>query len=201
MARKTGPKHKLCRAVGQAICGSPKCPAHKRPYPPGQHGPTKRKKMSEYGMQLQEKQKLKFIYGVLEKQFRAYYEEAARQKGKTGENLLRLLNSRLDYLVYQAGFARTLAGARQLVNHGHVLVNGNKVDIPSFQVRPGNVISLREKSLNIPVVKESLEATTFRPAYLEWNEATKSATYARYPERDEMPQNVQESMIVEFYSR
>ncbi|MCX7570520.1 30S ribosomal protein S4 [Tumebacillus sp. DT12] len=201
MARNTGPKHKLCRAVGQAICGSPKCPSHKRPYPPGQHGPTKRKKVSEYGMQLQEKQKLKFIYGVLEKQFRSYYEEAARQKGKTGETLLRLLNSRLDYLVYQAGFARTLAGARQLVTHGHVLVNGNKVDIASFQVRPGNVISLREKSQGVAAVKDALEGISFRPNYLEWNDAAQSATYTRYPERDEMPQTVQESMIVEFYSR
>lgn len=200
MARKIGPKHKLCRQVGIALCGSPKCPVHKRPYPPGQHGPTKRKKMSEYGVQLQEKQKLKFIYGVLEKQFRAYYEEAARQKGITGENLLRLLNSRLDYLVYQAGFARTLEGARQLVNHGHVLVNGNKVDIASFQVRPGNVISLREKSRDLAVVKESLEGAT-RPAYLDYNENEMAATYTRYPHREEMPQHVEEHLIVEFYSR
>lgn len=200
MARKIGPKHKLCRQVGIALCGSPKCPVHKRPYPPGQHGPTKRKKMSEYGVQLQEKQKLKFIYGVLEKQFRAYYEEAARQKGITGENLLRILNSRLDYLVFQAGFARTLDGARQLVNHGHVLVNGNKVDIASFQVRPGNVISLREKSRDLAVVKESLAIAT-RPAYLDYNENEMAATYTRYPHREEMPQNVEEHLIVEFYSR
>ncbi|KEO84545.1 30S ribosomal protein S4 [Tumebacillus flagellatus] len=201
MARVTGPKHKLCRQVGQALCGSPKCPVHKRPYPPGQHGPTKRKKVSEYGVQLQEKQKLKFIYGVLEKQFRSYYEEAARQKGITGENLLRILNSRLDYLVYQAGFARTLAGARQLVNHGHVLVNGSKVDIPSFQVRPGNVISLREKSRDVSVVKEALENAPARPAYLDWNENELAATYARLPHREEMPQTVQEHLIIEFYSR
>jgi len=201
MARKLGPKHKLCRQVGQALCGSPKCPVHKRPYPPGQHGPTKRKKVSEYGVQLQEKQKLKFIFGVLEKQFRSYYEEAARQKGITGENLLRILNSRLDYLVYKAGFARTLDGARQLVNHGHVTVNGNKVDIASFQVRPGNVISLREKSREITAVKEALELTGGRPAYLDWNENELSATYARLPHRDEMPQEVQEQLIVEFYSR
>jgi small subunit ribosomal protein S4 len=200
MARKIGPKHKLCRQVGQALCGSPKCPVHKRPYPPGQHGPTKRKKMSEYGVQLQEKQKLKFIYGVLEKQFRSYYEEAARQKGITGENLLRILNSRLDYLVFQAGFARTLEGARQLVNHGHVLVNGNKVDIASFQVRPGNVISLREKSRDLAVVKESLAVAT-RPAYLDFNENEQAATYTRLPHREEMPQQVEEHLIVEFYSR
>jgi len=201
MARTTGPKHKVCRQVGQALCGSPKCPVHKRPYPPGQHGPTKRKKVSEYGVQLQEKQKLKFIYGVLEKQFRSYYEEAARQKGITGENLLRLLNSRLDYLVYKAGYARTLAGARQLVSHGHVLVNGNKVDIASFQVRPGNVITLREKSRDVSAVKESLEATSGRPDYLDWNENELSATYTRYPRREEMPQEVQEHLIIEFYSR
>ena len=200
MARKIGPKHKLCRQVGQALCGSPKCPVHKRPYPPGQHGPTKRKKMSEYGVQLQEKQKLKFIYGVLEKQFRSYYEEAARQKGITGENLLRILNSRLDYLVYQAGFARTLEGARQLVNHGHVLVNGNKVDIASFQVRPGNVISLREKSRELAVIKEALEGAS-RPAYLDFNENELAATYTRLPLREEMPQHVQEHLIIEFYSR
>jgi small subunit ribosomal protein S4 len=201
MARNTGPKHKLCRQVGQALCGSPKCPVHKRPYPPGQHGPTKRKKMSEYGVQLQEKQKLKFIYGVLEKQFRSYYEEAARTKGITGENLLRLLNSRLDYLVYQAGFARTLDGARQLVNHGHVTVNGNKVDIASFQVRPGNVIGLREKSREIAVVKDALEGAPARPTYLEFNENDLTATYIRLPHREEMPQTVEEHLIVEFYSR
>jgi small subunit ribosomal protein S4 len=201
MARTTGPKHKVCRQVGQALCGSPKCPVHKRPYPPGQHGPTKRKKVSEYGVQLQEKQKLKFIYGVLEKQFRAYYEEAARQKGITGENLLRMLNSRLDYLVYQAGFARTLAGARQLVTHGHILVNGNKVDIASFQVRPGNVISLREKSRDVTVIKESIENAPARPAYLDWNANELAATYARLPHREEMPQTVQEHLIIEFYSR
>ncbi|HEU4965222.1 MAG TPA: 30S ribosomal protein S4 [Bacilli bacterium] len=201
MARYTGPKHKLCRQVGQALCGSAKCPVHKRPYPPGQHGPTKRKKVSEYGMQLQEKQKLKFIYGVLEKQFRSYYDEAARQKGITGENLLRLLSSRLDWQVYQAGFARSLAGARQLVNHGHVLVNGNKVDIASFQLRPGNVVSLREKSMGLDVVKASVEATSARPAYIEWNDADQSFTYTRLPHREEMPQEVQEQQIVEFYSR
>jgi len=200
MARKTGPKHKLCRTVGQALCGSAKCPSHKRPYPPGQHGPTKRSKMSEYGVQLQEKQKLKFIYGVLEKQFRGYFEVAARQKGITGENLLRILNSRLDYLVFQAGFAPTLASARQLVNHGHILVNGNKVDIASFQVRPGNVISLREKSRDVALIKETVEVAT-RPAYLDFNADALSATYTRYPSREEMPQNVQESQIVELYSR
>jgi small subunit ribosomal protein S4 len=201
MARNVGPKHKLCRQVGMALCGSPKCPVHKRPYPPGQHGPTKRKKMSEYGVQLQEKQKLKFIYGVLEKQFRSYYEEAARQKGITGENLLRLLNSRLDYLVYKAGFSNTLAGARQLVNHGHILVNGNKVDIPSFQVRPGNVITLREKSREVAVVKEALASAPARPAYLDWNENEQAATYTRLPYREEMPAEVQEHLIIEFYSR
>lgn len=201
MARSTGPKHKLCRQVGQALCGSAKCPVHKRPYPPGQHGPTKRKKMSEYGLQLQEKQKLRYIFGVLEKQFRAYYEEAARQSGITGENLLRQLNSRLDYLVYQAGFARTLQGARQLVNHGHVTVNGNKVDIASFAVRPGNVISLREKSRDLTPVKDALEGVSARPAYLEWDANSLSATYSRFPSREEMPQQIQESMIVEYYSR
>jgi len=200
MARKTGPKHKLCRTVGQALCGSPKCPSHKRPYPPGQHGPTKRAKVSEYGVQLREKQKLKFIYGVLEKQFRGYFEEAARQKGITGENLLRILNSRLDYLVFQAGFAPTLAAARQLVTHGHVLVNGNKVDIASFQVRPGNVISLREKSRDLALVKESVEVA-MRPAYIDFNANELAATYTRFPSREEMPQNVQESQIVELYSR
>lgn len=200
MARKTGPKHKLCRTVGQALCGSPKCPSHKRPYPPGQHGPTKRSKVSEYGVQLREKQKLKFIYGVLEKQFRGYFEEAARQKGITGENLLRILNSRLDYLVFQAGFAPTLAAARQLVTHGHVLVNGNKVDIASFQVRPGNVISLREKSRDLAIVKDSVEVAV-RPAYVDFNANELSATYTRFPSREEMPQNVQESQIVELYSR
>jgi small subunit ribosomal protein S4 len=156
--------------------------------------------VSEYGVQLREKQKLKFIYGVLEKQFRGYFEEAARQKGITGENLLRILNSRLDYLVFQAGFAPTLAAARQLVTHGHVLVNGNKVDIASFQVRPGNVISLREKSRDLAIVKDSVEVAV-RPAYVDFNANELSATYTRFPSREEMPQNVQESQIVELYSR
>lgn len=201
MARRTGAKHKLCRQVGHPLCGSPKCPAIKRPYPPGQHGPTKRTKRSEYGIQLLEKQKLRYIYGVQEKQFRRYYDEAARRKGITGANLFELLETRLDNIVYRVGFARTLDGARQLVSHGHVTVDGNRVDIASFSVKPGQVIGLTEKGHEMSVVKESLDNRPILPPYLAFDENTLTATLTRKPERTEIPVDVNETLIVEFYSR
>ncbi|WP_026975421.1 30S ribosomal protein S4 [Alicyclobacillus contaminans] len=201
MARRTGPKHKLCRTVGVALCGSPKCPVHKRPYPPGQHGPGKRVKRSEYGMQLLEKQKLRYVYGVQEKQFRRYYEEAARRPGITGDNLLQLLETRLDNLVYRLGFAPTLDAARQIVNHGHVRVNGKRVDIASYRVRPGDEISLSERGYQIPIVQASLENKVSVEPYLSFDAATKTGKLERIPAREEIPVPVNETLVVEFYSR
>lgn len=201
MARRTGAKHKLCRQVGYPLCGLAKCPAHKRPYPPGQHGPTKRTKRSEYGIQLLEKQKLRYIYGVQEKQFRRYYEEAARRKGITGANLFELLETRLDNIAYRLGFARTLDGARQLVTHGHVTVNGKRVNIPSYSVKVGDAIGLTEKGRELQVVKESLENRPVLPPYLSFDEATLTGVLTRKPERTEIPVDVNETLIVEFYSR
>ncbi|PZN11550.1 MAG: 30S ribosomal protein S4 [Bacillota bacterium] len=201
MARYTGPKHAMCRRVGRPLCGSPKCPALKRPYPPGQHGPGRRQKLSEYGRRLLEKQKLRFMYGVLERQFRRYFERAQRARGNTGERLLQLLETRLDNLVYRLGFAPTIWAARQLVVHGHIQVNGRKVDRPSYQVRPGDVIAVREKSRRIPMIQESLESAQRVPDYLSVEPEKFQGTLLRVPARDEIPVDVEESLIVEFYSR
>ncbi|HEY8394623.1 MAG TPA: 30S ribosomal protein S4 [Thermaerobacter sp.] len=201
MARYTGPKHAMCRRVGRPLCGSPKCPALKRPYPPGQHGPGRRQKLSEYGRRLLEKQKLRFMYGVLERQFRRYFERAQRARGNTGERLLQLLETRLDNLVYRLGFAPTIWAARQLVVHGHIQVNGRKVDRPSYQVRPGDVIAVREKSRRIPLIQESLENAQRVPDYLSVEPEKFQGTLLRVPARDEIPVDVEESLIVEFYSR
>lgn len=201
MSRRTGAKHKLCRTVGQPLCGSPKCPVHKRPYPPGQHGPTKRTRRSEYGTQLLEKQKLRHIYGVQEKQFRKYYEEAARRTGITGDNLVFLLETRLDNVAYRLGFAQTLDGARQLVNHRHVTVNGKKVDIASYHVKPGDVIGLTERGQQIPVVRESLESRPASAPYFSFDANANTGVLERLPNREEVPIVVNETLIVEFYSR
>lgn len=201
MSRRTGPKHKLCRRAGEALCGSPKCPVHKRPYRPGQHGANARRKVSEYGTQLLEKQKLRHVYGVQERQFRRYYDEAARRTGITGENLMELLETRLDNVVFRLGYGRTLDGARQLVNHRHVTVNGKRVDIPSYHVRTGDVIGLVEKSKQIPVVKESLEGRPSTPPYLSFEESSLTGTLERMPKREEIPVHVNETLIIEFYSR
>ncbi len=201
MARRTGPKHKLCRAAGEALCGSPKCPALKRPYPPGQHGPNKRSRKSEYGTQLMEKQKLRYIYGLLDKQFRRYYDEAARREGVTGDNLLTLLECRLDNLAYRFGFARTIDGARQVVTHGHLRVNGKRVDIPSYGVKPGDVITLSEKASSMKHIAESLEARPAIVPYLSFDDATTSGKLERVPLRDEIPVHINEALIVEYFSR
>lgn len=199
MARYTGPRWKLSRRLGISLSGTGK--ELKRPYPPGQHGPTQRRKVSEYGSQLQEKQKLRFMYGLNERQFRNLFVRAGKMRGIHGENFMMLLESRLDNLVYRLGFARTRAQARQLVVHGHITVNGKKVDRPSFQVKPNDVIGLREKSRKLGIIKEALEERSFLPDYLTFDESKLEGTYTRLPERGELPAEINESMIVEFYSR
>lgn len=201
MSRNTGPKHRMCRRVGQPLCGLPNCPALKRPYPPGQHGQRQRRKESEYGKQLLEKQKLRFIYGVTERQFRRYFNEARRGMGRPGDRLLQLLETRLDNTVYRLGFARTLHQARQLVTHGHILLNGHKVDIPSHRVSPGDTVSLREKSRNLDIVKAAVEAGSEVPPYLERDAEGLSGRLVRLPTREEIPAPVEVELVVEFYSR
>jgi small subunit ribosomal protein S4 len=199
MARYTGPKFKLSRRLGISLSGTGK--ELKRPFPPGQHGPGQRRKLSGYGAQLQEKQKLRHMYGLSEKQFRNLFDKAVKMKGIAGENFMFLLESRLDNLVYRIGFANSRAGARQLVAHGHVTVNGKKVDIPSYLVSPGDVIGLRERSRSLKVIKEALEARRHLPNYLEYNDQAMEGRYVRLPERSELSQDIDERQIVEFYSR
>lgn len=200
MARYTGPIWKKSRRLGISLTGTGK-ELDKRPYAPGQHGPNQRKKISEYGLQQQEKQKLRFMYGLNERQFRTLFNRAGKMKGVHGENFMLLLDSRLDNLVYRLGFARTRRQARQLVNHGHITVDGARVDIPSYLVKPGQVIGLREKSKNLDIVKEALEVNNFVPDYLTLDENKLEGTFTRYAEREELPAEINESLIVEFYSR
>jgi small subunit ribosomal protein S4 len=200
MARYTGPSWKLSRRLGISLSGTGK-ELEKRPYAPGQHGPNQRKKLSEYGLQLQEKQKLRHTYGVTERQFRNLFDIAGKMTGKHGENFMILLECRLDNLVYRMGLARTRRGARQLVNHGHVMVDGKRVDIPSFRVKIGQTISLREKSQNLTAVKEAVEVNNFVPEYLAFDADKLTATFTRLPERSELPAEINEALIVEFYSR
>ncbi|PYZ97187.1 30S ribosomal protein S4 [Alteribacter lacisalsi] len=200
MARYTGPSWKLSRRLGISLSGTGK-ELQKRPYGPGEHGPNQRKKMSEYGLQLQEKQKLRHLYGMNERQFRRMFDEAGNMKGIHGENFMILLESRLDNLVYRSGLARTRRQARQLVNHGHITVDGGRVDIPSYRVKPGQTITLREKSRNLTAVKEALDVNDFVPAYFEFNAESLEGKYTRLPERSELPAEINEQLIVEFYSR
>ena len=200
MARYTGPSWKISRRLGISLSGTGK-ELEKRPYAPGPHGPGQRKKLSEYGLQLQEKQKLRHMYGVNERQFRTLYDKAAKLPGKQGENFMILLETRLDNLVYRLGLARTRRQARQLVNHGHILVDGSRVDIPSFSVKPGQTIALREKSQNLAVVKESVEVNNFVPEYLAFDAEKLEGTFTRLPERSELAPEISEQLIVEFYSR
>ena len=208
MARYTGPDCKLCRRektklfLKGAKCESPKCPVERRPYPPGQHG-RGRIKESEYLLQLREKQQARRIYGVLEAQFRNYYEEAARRKGITGENLLQLLETRLDNVVYRAGFARSRDQARQLVSHGHVTVNGRKVNVPSAALKPGDVVQLRERMRGNIHVMETIAALSGRtpPAWLEVDQQELRATVRSLPTRDQIDLPIQEQLIVELYSK
>ncbi|WP_442595512.1 30S ribosomal protein S4 [Neobacillus sp. D3-1R] len=200
MARYTGPSWKLSRRLGISLSGTGK-EIEKRPYAPGPHGPNQRKKLSEYGMQLQEKQKLRHMYGVTERQFRNLFDKAGKMPGKHGENFMILLEARLDNVVYRLGLARTRRAARQLVNHGHILVDGSRVDIPSYRVAAGQTISLREKSRNLDVVKEAVEVNNFVPDYLTFDADKLEGTFTRLPERSELPAEINEALIVEFYSR
>jgi len=200
MARYTGPAWKLSRRLGISLSGTGK-EIEKRPYPPGQHGPTQRIKLSEYAMQLQEKQKLRFMFGVNERQFKTLFDKSGKMPGKHGENFMILLEARLDNVVYRMGLARTRRAARQLVNHGHILVDGKRVDIPSFSVKPGQEIALREKSNNLDVINEALEVNNFVPEYVTFNVDTKSGQFVRMPERGELAAEINEALIVEYYSR
>ena len=200
MARYTGPAYKKSRRLGFSTLETGKELA-RRPYAPGQHGTDRKKKLSEYGVQMQEKQKMRFMYGLTEKQFKRTFERAQKMDGIAGENFFKLLESRLDNIVYRMGLSNTRRGARQLVNHGHVMVNGKKVDIPSFEVKPGSTITLKENSKEHPAVKLALEGRTSRPAYVEFDEKKMTGTYVRYPERNELTAEINESLIVEFYNR
>ena len=201
MSRYTGPVYKKSRRLGFSTLENGKDIA-KRPYAPGQHGNDKKRgKASEYKMQLMEKQKVRLMYGVNEKQFRITFDQAGKMKGVHGENLLFLLESRLDNIVYRAGFATTRRGARQLVNHGHVTVNGKKVDIPSYRVKINDVVSLKEDDKNLKVINESLERKAKRVDFISYNDSKKEATLIRKPERSELTADINEALIVEFYSR
>lgn len=211
MARYKGPVCKLCRREGQKLflkgtkCYTEKCPIERRAYPPGHHGPAqaRRRKQSDYAVQLREKQKVKRIYGLGEQQFRNLFQQAALQTGITGENLIVSLESRLDNLVFRMGFACSRAQARQLVRHRHVEVNGRPVDVPSFQVRVGDEVAVKAKSRRLPLIEESLESRT-RPDLLEWlalDEKNRVGRLVRKPTREEIPLAAQEQLIVELYSK
>ena len=200
MSRYTGSSYKQARRVGFSI-GETGKELSRRPYGPGQHGNDRKGKLSDYGTQLKEKQKVRFMYGVNERQFRKTFDEAAKISGIHGTNFLRLLESRLDNLVYRIGFASTRRGARQLVNHGHVTVNGKKVDIPSYRVKVGDVISLKDDDKNLKVVAESLSKVTKRVEFITYDEGKMEATYVRLPERNELNADINEALIVEFYNK
>ena len=201
MARYIGPKSRIARRFGEAIFGPDKV-LDRRNYAPGQHGVNRRKKSSEYGIQLAEKQKAKYTYGVLERQFRLLFAQASRIKGITGEILLQLLESRLDNVVYRLGIAPTRAAARQLVSHRHITVNGKVVNIPSYQVKPGQVVAVREKAKSLEVIAASLEGFNHsKYPWLEWNEADKAGKFLNVPQREEIPENIKEQLIVELYSK
>ena len=199
MARYTGPSWKQSRRLKFSILETGK-ELQKRPYAPGQHG-QKRGKLSEYGLQLQEKQKVRFYYGVNEKQFRNLFEKSAKLPGKQGDNFLFLLESRLDNLVYRMGFAVTRRQARQLVCHGHIVVDGKKADIPSMLIQPGQTISLKPASKGLQIVKDALEATVSRVEFVSYDEATMVGTFVRLPERSEILPEIRENLIVEFYNK
>jgi small subunit ribosomal protein S4 len=201
MARYTGPKSRISRRFGEAIFGPDKALA-KRNYPPGQHGNNRRRKTSEYGIMLAEKQKAKYTYGVLEKQFRNMFEKAARTSGITGEILLQMLESRLDNIVFRLGIAPTRAAARQLVTHRHIVVDGKVVGIPSYAVKPGQVIGVREKSKSLEVIAASLAGFNHsKYPWLEWDENLKAGKYLHKPERADIPETIKEQLIVELYSK
>ena len=200
MSRYTGPANKKSRRVGFSTLENGKDLA-KRPYKPGQHGQDRKAKASNYSIQLNEKQKVKFTYGLNEKQFRLLFNKAGKMQGIHGENFFRLLESRLDNIVYRMGLSRTRRGARQIVNHGHILVNGKKVDIPSYMVKPGDVISVKESSKDHKAIKEALEAINNTVEFVTFDKNKLEGTYVRLPERSELSSDINEALIVEFYSR
>ena len=202
MARFIGPTTRLSRRFGQPLFGATKA-YEKRPYPPGQHGPRLRRKLSEYAIGLNEKQKLRYVYGLLERQFRRTFDKAKNEKGVTGERFLQLLETRLDSVVYSLGFAKTRAAARQLVNHGHVRVNGGKVDIASFTVKVGDEVMIKDTPTSRQIATRNLEETRARnvPGWLSLNSETYTGIANRLPTREEMTQDINEQLIVEFYSR
>ncbi len=201
MARYTGPKTKISRKFGEPILGNGKW-LGKNSNPPGQHGATrKRKSLGEYALQLREKQKAKYTYGVLERQFRKTFEEAARRKGVTGENLIKLLEARLDNTVFRMGIAASRPAARQLVSHKHITVNGEVVNVPSFQLKPGDIIGLKEKSMGNTSVTSQFRGKNQKFNWLDWNETGMKGTFITYPERESVPENIKEQLIVELYSK
>lgn len=202
MARYIGPKTRVARKFGEAIYGPDKHLERKN-FPPGQHGMNKkRKKTSEYGIQLREKQKAKYTYGMLERQFRNTFEKASRTKGVTGEVLLQLLEARLDNVVFRLGIAPTRSGARQLVSHRHITVNGDVVNIPSFQLKPGDIIGVREKSKSLETIADSLSTRKFtKLPWLEWDDAQMAGKFMSMPDRTDIPENIKEQLIVELYSK
>ena len=201
MARYIGPKSKIARKFGEAIFGPDKVLSRKN-YPPGQHGNNKRKKTSEYGIQLKEKQKAKYTYGVLEKQFRLLFEKASRSKGIKGEVLLQLLESRLDNVVYRLGLAPTRAAARQLVSHKHITLNGRVTNIASCLVKPGQIVGVRERDKSMEVIQAALSGFSHsKYPWLEWDETTMSGKFLHLPDRADIPENIKEQLIVELYSK
>ena len=201
MARYTGPTSKIARKFGEAIFGDDKS-FEKKNYPPGQHGQNRRRgKKSEYAVQLMEKQKAKYTYGILERQFRNLFAKANRSKGVTGEVLLQLCESRLDNVVYRMGISTTRRGARQLVSHRHITVNGELVNIPSYSLKAGDVVGVREKSKSIQAIQDALSASSAVYEWITWNSEKKEGTFVSIPERIQIPENIKEQLIVELYSK
>ncbi|MBW3666839.1 MAG: 30S ribosomal protein S4 [Actinobacteria bacterium] len=201
MARYTGPRHRACRRARTPLCQSKRCPVDRRPYPPGEHG-RGRIRESDYLVQLREKQKLRAMYGVLERQFRKYYAEAARRPGITGENILQMLEQRLDNVVWRSGLSATRPQARQLVNHGHFQVNGRKVDIPSYQVQPGDVVTVKDRSKDLIAIQHSVD-TQGRPVpdWMTVDAGERRITISDRPRRDQIDTDINEQLIVELYSK
>jgi small subunit ribosomal protein S4 len=201
MARYTGPKTKIARKFKDPIFGPDKS-YEKKNYPPGQHGNAKRrKKQSEYGLQLQEKQKAKYTYGILERQFLNVFKKASQKKGVTGELLLQLIEARLDNVIYRMGIAPSRRAARQLVSHRHITVNQKIVNVPSFGLKPGDIVGIREKSKSLEVISEAIASRSNKYSWLEWDDSQMAGKFVTYPQRDEIPENIREQLIVELYSK
>ncbi|MGN6645350.1 MAG: 30S ribosomal protein S4 [Cytophaga sp.] len=201
MARYTGPRTRISRRFGEPVMGDSKA-LQKKNYAPGMHGRNKKRKQSEYSIQLKEKQKAKYTYGVLERQFAKTFDTAARKQGITGENLLKMLEARLDNTVYRLGIATSRRAARQLVIHKHIVVNGDVVNIPSYQLKPGDQLGVREKSKSLEAITDSLSTQSAKKfTWLEWDQTSMLGKFVTYPQREEIPENIQEQLIVELYSK